>query len=64
MDVTFLKNLRVLVIFYSAIRTADLTQLEFLELVVCGFIYNISNGMQIVTVRPGVVKKVYDVNIK
>ena len=59
MDVTFLKNLRVLVILYTSIRTADLTQLEFLELVVCGYIAN-TGGMQVVTVRPGVVKKVYD----
>ena len=63
MDVSCLKSLRVLIIWYSGINTVDLTPLLELEIVVCGYYCNYSGGgevQQTVTVRAGVVKKVFD----
>ena len=60
-SVTNMKELRVLIIWSSGIKEVDISNLEFMELVICGYWYGGRlNGRQVVKIRNGVVKRVLD----
>ena len=62
-SVAGMNELRVLAIWASGIAKVDVSCLEFMELVICGFWYGGGNDdRQVVTARNGVVKRVFNLH--